>query len=83
MISGIFPLCRRHWLILGIGLLASGAGRAQELEPGAYSPAPTGMNIVVVADTYSSGDLSFDPSLPITDASARINGGMIRATRNA
>ncbi len=73
MISGIFALSRRHGLIFSVGLLAAAAGRAQELEPGAYSPAPTGMNIVVVADTYSTGDLSFDPSVPITDASARIN----------
>ncbi|MBE2215341.1 MAG: transporter [Opitutaceae bacterium] len=46
---------------------------AQELEPGAYSPAPVGMNILVLADTFSTGDLNFDPSGPIDEASADIN----------
>ena len=48
-------------------------GRAQELEPGAYSPAPTGANIVVVADSINSGDVTFDPSLPVTNGHANIN----------
>jgi len=60
-------------ILVGLGLLLAGVGRAQELEPNAYSPSPTGFNIVVVADTYSSGDVEFDPSLPVADASARIN----------
>lgn len=65
----LFPLGR----LLGLGLLAALSARAQELEPGAYSPAPIGMNIAVAAYTYSTGDLSFDTSVPITDANARIN----------
>jgi hypothetical protein len=73
MKSALSALYRPCWLLLGFVVLGVGMVRAQELEPGAYSPAPTGMNIVVVADTYNTGDLSFDPSVPITDASARIN----------
>lgn len=57
----------------GLGLAAVGTARAQELDPNAYSPAPTGMNIAVAAYTYNSGDLAFDASVPITDASAKIN----------
>jgi hypothetical protein len=44
----------------------------QELEPGAYSPAPVGMNIAVTALTFNSGDLTFDPSVPIKDGQADI-----------
>lgn len=59
-------------------LLASPALTAlvagQQLEPRAYSVSPVGTNIVVVGYGRSTGDLSFDPSLPITDASATING---------
>jgi len=57
----------------GFLILTGWAGWAQELEPGAYSPAPTGLNFFVVGDNYNSGDLSFDPAVPITDASARIH----------
>src|SRR4249919_2079846 len=46
---------------------------AQELEPGAYWPIPTGLNIVTVVNSYNWGDLAFDPSAPIDEASARIN----------
>ncbi len=45
---------------------------AQELVPAAYTPAPVGVNLVTLTGVYSSGDLSFDQSLPIEDASARI-----------
>jgi len=62
-------------LLATAALVALAAGRlaAQELEPGAYSPAPVRMNILVLADTFSTGDLNFDPSGPIDEASADIN----------
>ena len=46
---------------------------AQELEPGAYWPLPTSLNIVTVVNSFNSGDLAFDPSAPIDEASASIN----------
>jgi len=49
---------------------------AQQLEPRAYSISPIGVNVINMSYGYSSGDLSFDPSLPIDDASARIHGGV-------
>jgi hypothetical protein len=52
---------------------ASAAPRAQELEPGAYAAAPVGLSAVVIANTFSFGDLSFEPSAPIDEARARIN----------
>jgi hypothetical protein len=57
------------WIIL----TAAHAAYAQELEPGAYAVGPVGVNVVVVANTLSRGDLTFDPSGPIEDASATIN----------
>jgi hypothetical protein len=54
-------------------LLTSRFVVAQELEPGAYWPLPVGMNILTVVNVNSRGDLTFDPSLPIDNASARIN----------
>src|SRR5262249_43905064 len=46
---------------------------AQELEPRAYSPSPTGANFVVIGFAHSSGGVVFDPSVPVTDAHANIN----------
>jgi hypothetical protein len=60
------------WLFCLVGL-APQAVLAQELVPAAYTPAPVGVNLVTLSGGYSSGDVSFDPSLPVEDASARIN----------
>lgn len=46
---------------------------AQELEPGAYWPLPTGLNIITVVNSFNFGDLAFEPSAPIDEASAKIN----------
>jgi hypothetical protein len=47
---------------------------AQEMEPKAYSASPVGARFLVAAGSRSTGSIVFDPSLPIEDASARING---------
>lgn len=65
----------------GLVVALAGRGHAQELEPGAYSPAPVGMNILVLADTFSTGDLNFDPSGPIDEASADINNTVVGYVR--
>jgi hypothetical protein len=46
---------------------------AQELVPAAYTPAPSGINFVTLTTFYNTGDLSFDPSGPISEASGRIS----------
>jgi hypothetical protein len=67
--------CFRHaWL--GAALLYSMSAppaHAQEMEPHAYSASPVGTNFAVFDYARSSGDVSFDPSLPITNVQARIN----------
>jgi len=61
-------------LVLGGWLFAGGpTARAQELEPRAYAPNPTGANFVLVGYGYSSGDVVFDPSVPITNVTAHVN----------
>ncbi len=59
--------------IVGPTLLCGLPAMAQQLEPRAYSISPTGVNIAIVAYGYSTGDLSFDPSLPIDSVSAQIH----------
>jgi hypothetical protein len=54
---------------------------AQELEPGAYWPIPVGIRVVTVINSFSAGDLAFDPSGPIDDGSAIINTTALAFTR--
>lgn len=64
-------------LAVALALIATCTSHAQELEPRAYSPSPVGFNILLVAGTYNTGDLTFDPSLPVEDASASIKAGVV------
>jgi Putative MetA-pathway of phenol degradation len=50
---------------------------AQELEPRAYSPSPTGANFLVVGFGRLSGEIVFDPSVPVTDERADIYSPVI------
>ncbi len=54
-----------------VGMLSAAVG-AQELVPAAYTPAPYGVNLLSLTSAYNTGDLAFDPSGPIEDASGRI-----------
>jgi hypothetical protein len=47
---------------------------AQEMEPRAYSASPVGANFLVVSISRSAGAVVFDPSIPITDVHADVNG---------
>jgi hypothetical protein len=47
---------------------------AQDLQPRAFSPAPVGLNTVLLGYGLSSGNIFFDQALLIEDATADING---------
>jgi hypothetical protein len=68
---------RRGFLVFVVFVLLLAAGvaavNAQELVPAAYTPAPYGINFVTLATAYNTGDLSFDPSGPISEANGRIS----------
>jgi hypothetical protein len=59
--------------MLVLAVAACVPGRAQQLEPRAYSPAPVGANFFGVAYGNASGDVVFDPSLPVSNVSANVN----------
>jgi hypothetical protein len=48
-------------------------GLAQDLEPRAYSASPVGLNFLVLGFGYSTGSVLFDPTLPISNVTAKIN----------
>lgn len=56
-----------------VALLGSVPAAAQELEPRAYSASPIGANFVLIGVGRSSGDVIFDPTVPVTDVHADIN----------
>jgi Putative MetA-pathway of phenol degradation len=62
---------RLSCLILAIALWPSRA-MAQELEPGAYTVSPVGVNVFTAGYSLNTGDVTFDPSLPIEEASSTI-----------
>ncbi len=65
-----------RWRTILLFLLFSNAVRspaAQELEPRAYSASPVGVNFVVVSFGRSTGSVTFDPTVPITDVQAHLN----------
>ena len=60
-------------------LATTGAARAQDLEPKAYSASPVGAAFLVVGIARSTGSVLTDPTLPLTDVEAKINGVPIAA----
>jgi hypothetical protein len=46
---------------------------AQDMEPRAYSAVPTGTNFLIAGYARSTGDVSLDPALPITNVRATID----------
>jgi hypothetical protein len=57
------------FFLLATPLLA----HAQELDPRAYQPAPTGLNGLILGYSHSSGGVLFDPSFPVQDVHADLN----------
>jgi len=62
--------------------LSTGAALAQDMEPRAYSSSPVGMNFMAVAVGNTRGAILFDPTVPITDASADLNLGSLGYARS-
>jgi hypothetical protein len=55
-------------------ILSERPARGQDLEPRAYSASPVGTTFLVAALVHSTGDVIFDPSIPVSDVSASVNG---------
>jgi hypothetical protein len=66
------------WLVtLALTLVPAPAARAQDLEPRAYSSSPIGTTFLVAGLVRSSGDVIFDPSIPVDDVSAEVYAATI------
>ena len=67
--------------MLLLAVTGSMPAAAQELEPRAYSASPIGANFLLVGIGRSSGDVVFDPTVPITDVHADINAATVGVGR--
>ncbi len=63
-------------VLLALLALQPALAPAQELEPRAYSPSPTGTNFLVASYLFTTGDVVFDPSLPFKDVKAEVNSAV-------
>jgi hypothetical protein len=64
--------CAALSLCLAVAMGSVRLAGAQELEPRAYTAAPTGVNFLLVAGGRSTGGVVVDPSLPVDDVQAAI-----------
>lgn len=55
------------------------AAHAQDLEPKAYSASPVGAAFLVLGLARSTGSVLTDPTLPLSDVEAKINGAPLAA----
>jgi hypothetical protein len=67
--------------LAGIVIAACGAAHAQSIEPRSYSPAPVGVNFVVVALAESRGGLAFDSSSPLQNPELRVQSPLFAYAR--
>jgi hypothetical protein len=59
----------------------AGRASAQEMEPRAYSPSPSGVTFAVLGYANSSGGILTDPSLPVDDVEGEIDSAIFGAGR--
>ena len=67
----------RHTLTALIVWLAPSLCAAQDLAPRAYLPLPVSSNALILTYGFSDGELLFDPTLPITDATGTIHAPVV------
>jgi hypothetical protein len=68
------------WAVLAISI--PGSMIAQDLEPRFLSPAPVGMNFVILGYGYSDGNVLLDQALPIEDTEAKLHAVTVAYARS-
>lgn len=58
------------WARMAVIVVIACSAWAQELEPRAYSPSPVGTGFLVFGFARSSGGVTLDPTIPVTNVSA-------------
>ena len=66
---GVRSRCVASLPLVAVAFVTAGA---QELEPRAYAANPVGVRFVLLSLGYSTGDVVFEPTSPITDVTAKV-----------
>jgi hypothetical protein len=61
-----------RWVLACAAALWALTAHAQRIEPRSYANAPIGVNFLTIGYGHSSGNVLMDPSIPVEDASARV-----------
>lgn len=63
------------WMVFAatVTLLIPARGTAQDMEPRVYSASPVGTSFLQIGFGRSNGDISFDPTIPITNVKATLD----------
>jgi hypothetical protein len=61
------------WATIVMTVLIACSASAQELEPRAYSPSPVGTGFLVFGFAQSSGGVTLDPTIPVTNVRGTFN----------
>jgi hypothetical protein len=69
-------------LAIAAALMVARPAASQSIEPRAFSPAPTGVNFLIVGYAATQGGLSFDPAIPVTDAKIDSTGPILAYARS-
>lgn len=80
MVIGDFPGFRvLAWLLVVAAVPVN--VHAQQLEPRFYTNAPVGFSSLLTGYSYTEGNLSFDPSVPVENADLRTNSAVLVLAR--
>jgi len=63
--------------MLVICCLWAATGAAQELTPRFYWPTPKGITVAVAGYAYATGDVLFDPSIPLYGVDSKVNAAVL------
>jgi len=69
-------------VLVVVALGRAGHAEAQDLEPRAYSNTPIGLNFVLTGYAYTSGEVSFDSSVPIENGELTIHSALLAYARS-
>jgi hypothetical protein len=65
------------WAMIAMTVVIACSASAQELEPHAYSPSPVGTGFLVFGFAQSSGGVTLDPTIPVTNVKATFNSPVV------
>jgi hypothetical protein len=77
-----FPSASLRAAAAVLALAFAGSVCSQQLEPRAYANLPIGLNFLLAGYAHSQGDVLADPSVPVSDANAKVDALVLGYVRS-